>query len=1078
MRDSKKRASGGNKRKRQHGAVTIFLIIVLVPCIALTSICVDLSRVQLSKAMATSSADLALNTLLTNYDGDLNDWYGMIGSCQNIEDFYKVSAGYFLRAISSKGLGQDEIFLLSDVYSSVTGDDSIFDLLQTEAVGDVSVSEVKDANLSNPTLIKDQIVEFMKYRAPIELTMGIIDRLGKDSSYTDAKEAKKNEPLVESKQEFYTAEGELLKKAYNTYWTIINYRDEVDRTELTNEKLLEYANQVNACRSAYETLHALAVSNLFNTDSLNYTYKRKICNTQQYYYYDMDDMSFVYAKSEEDEETGETVYYTNNSKFSKYTGKARDAIQAFDSAKKNYENAVSGVMASPPGSNDVNAIQWWVRMHRAVYETNGNLHSQLSSAADTMAGYIQTLSALMECEEQSNSSLPEDWKSQCASLRSQIESRCSKYLSGSPDWTDAYVNAAQTFANVSSANIKNVKSSQLQVTVNGATTSFDAAISKVSGDLTKIYADLTAARDLLNTAIDGDGGETCSLDKLKQLAIQYGSALNTYQGMADNTGTDMAGKEKDEIKTEIEEGRIEKGIDEAGVRELKTRLTNIRSQLNKIIQSIENMKYGNVCVKDISSFSAFRQAALTKVHTGEIPLKNADISSYARSTFSSLYKPDGTAVQLENTSGNSHNPKLNLKPKDPAETDTPKLLIYLHSKFDGRDKASVDENQQDLDSGKENQKNEESRIKDSPRFHGNSTGISKSYSNGTAMNLTDGLFGSLMELLEILTDTSNVTSIRDDLYITSYIMSMFSYGTYETEGQYGLVKEKTKLSLPETGYRPAEYDNVLGDAGTEKTWLSSNEKDSYNKTLTNKLINSANNVAWGAEVEYILNGSADNKENVKAVYSDIYVIRYALNLVSVFQNFWKANTQENTTAIAIETAANGIATATGGIIPPPVTKVVALPLLAVFETGRDLDRLEAGFPVELYKRTYEDWWVQIPSISNIASMAAGKPTEKKNTDKGIFYSDYLTVFVYLGLKSSKCEQMYYRIAEVIESNMAKATGGGYKMSKVRMYFTLDATLRVKPLMVTLPYYFDEYENTMAATTDWCTYKVKTTRGYT
>ena len=98
------------REKGPRGAISVFLAMILVPCIVVSSLFVDLSRVHMSKAMTESSADLALNTLLTNYDADLSDWYGMVASCQNVDDFYTVSAQYFLRTISSQNLSDDEIF--------------------------------------------------------------------------------------------------------------------------------------------------------------------------------------------------------------------------------------------------------------------------------------------------------------------------------------------------------------------------------------------------------------------------------------------------------------------------------------------------------------------------------------------------------------------------------------------------------------------------------------------------------------------------------------------------------------------------------------------------------------------------------------------------------------------------------------------------------------------------------------------------------------------------------------------------------------------------------------------------------
>lgn len=213
------------KSKRTRGAVSVFLVIILVPCILVSSIFVDISRVFLSKNVAVSSADLALNSLMTNYDYDLSDWYGMAASCQDIEEFYKGSAEYFLRMLSSQGISDEEIVLISDYYKNATNDDTIYDLLEMEGLteeGDI-IQAVSGADMTNATIIKNQVVEFMKYRAPIELTTEIIKRLQDDKSTGEAVEAEENKPLVDDKTEYYEAEGELLTAAFNSYLAIFDY---------------------------------------------------------------------------------------------------------------------------------------------------------------------------------------------------------------------------------------------------------------------------------------------------------------------------------------------------------------------------------------------------------------------------------------------------------------------------------------------------------------------------------------------------------------------------------------------------------------------------------------------------------------------------------------------------------------------------------------------------------------------------------------------------------------------------------------------------------------------------------------
>ena len=83
------------KRKRrpgERGAVSVFLTLVLVPCIVFTCIFGDLSRVQLSQAAAASAGDLALYSLMSRYDEALKEYYGLVASCQNIDDCFATTA--------------------------------------------------------------------------------------------------------------------------------------------------------------------------------------------------------------------------------------------------------------------------------------------------------------------------------------------------------------------------------------------------------------------------------------------------------------------------------------------------------------------------------------------------------------------------------------------------------------------------------------------------------------------------------------------------------------------------------------------------------------------------------------------------------------------------------------------------------------------------------------------------------------------------------------------------------------------------------------------------------------------------
>ena len=203
-----------------------------------------------------------------------------------------------------------------------------------------------------------------------------------------------------------------------------------------------------------------------------------------------------------------------------------------------------------------------------------------------------------------------------------------------------------------------------------------------------------------------------------------------------------------------------------------------------------------------------------------------------------------------------------------------------------------------------------------------------------------------------------------------------------------------------------------------------------------------------------------------------------MNLVSGHQHFW---TGDNTTAFAIGQIANAVAGLTQYIVPAAAVKIVLIALLTVFETGEDLDRLEAGLPVELYKKDYTEWQLAISggtisdALNNLSNGAQNK--EHKTPGTGLYYSDYIGIFLYLGLKTDSADAMYERIGEVLQTNIRKMSGkSDYSMKKARSYFKLEAKIRVKPLMLALPI-FDSVEGNIKEKTDWCTYNIKMIRGY-
>ena len=113
----------------------------------------------------------------------------------------------------------------------------------------------------------------------------------------------------------------------------------------------------------------------------------------------------------------------------------------------------------------------------------------------------------------------------------------------------------------------------------------------------------------------------------------------------------------------------------------------------------------------------------------------------------------------------------------------------------------------------------------------------------------------------------------------------------------------------------------------------------------------------------------------------------------------------------------------------------------------------------------------------INKIKGSNPQPKENKIKGLFYSDYLTLFL-LSYISSNPDQVYKRIAEIIQTNIGARTGKGsnYLLSNSQVFYKLDAKIKVDPILFTLNL-FKDYVDGQPIRKDWNTYDLEIVRGY-
>ena len=1051
------------RRERSHGAISIFLAIILVPCMVFTCVFGDLSRVQLSMAASKSAADLALYSLLARYDEELKEYYGLVASCQTIDDFYDVTETYFAGMLKAEGVsGEGSELFISYLHDLQNGDYS--DFLRTDIVegGEINVTAVEGANMrQNAALIEDGIVEFMKYRGPIQLTTKLIDRFTSLDFESQINEADDNKDVSDKKQEYAEQQGELLKTAFYTYLAIREYEKMRDSCGWPDSgKYGDLSQKLNDIRDDLRAVTSIVTRYYFpGSENIKDTLFPSFRTAD----YITDKESVGKAVDIE----GTTHYCIDNALLQDLLEGLDDDLKAIKDAGDAFLTASNGIS----GPEGVNEVVYCLKMQEAA--SSSGAIGTISSKGDDVLKTYGKLQAAAECEPMpENSDLPADWQDQLSEACKKIEEVYDDYLNinGSSDyWTRVgqYVSKATEVV----PKVKN-RSYTIKSKFTGNNVTLQGFATAVTNYLKPIREDLTEQIKKLDVAIDGgklpNGKSVSSLDQLLQKAQDFTNARNNWGNAAASYDTDYAKSEYQLYQgaqaaasggqssdKEVEGEKIAAQITQESVTELKNRLVHIRDNMKSCLEALDQFTYGGVKVAEVGSGENLISAARTVVP------KNDDLSldaaeSAAKGYFDSLTKPaTGTIFEKPDQDNSAAGNEPNL------DKQTPKLYRFLKDKL--KDKET------DVDSAiDDNDKKNEGYKKKGEEEKEKALGTDDIYITGKGKDLTDcsggdpvGLLSSLGSVVSIADNVLNGSGdeLRDQLYVCEYIMDMFSYATLNNEGKYRLEKENNA----NVTFQDFPYSNQ------DKAW---SEDDTYsvmeNQSLTNRPLTAANNHAFLGEVEYILYGDSSLNENLKSSYGNIFKIRELLNIVSGFCNFYNN--------VLISELALGVATATAGIVPIPVTKCVLVLVLATLESAKDLERLKAGGRVELYKTTADDWYYNIDAKSAFPPETGSS----KGPENGMYYSDYMYIFLLMGLTNNELyPQMLLRVGDLIQANMRLATKDeDYSLQKAQCYFSLTATLRVRPLMLTLPI-VDTVEGSdgLRESTDWCTYQVDLIRGY-
>ena len=188
--------------KKQQGVIAVFLSIILLAMFLFSAVIVDGTRIFTGRNITSGAGQLAMNAALSNYDAGLKDAYGLLAMSKTPEEMEKNLHTYFVDSLSSVGVTEEE-FSRALVYLE-------------EVNGSFNASKLPNTEVCRGQVMEQQVLDYMKYRAPVTMAEGILDKL----------EAMKETKLLQkvAKDELDTAEAaESLQDALEDLYSAINW---------------------------------------------------------------------------------------------------------------------------------------------------------------------------------------------------------------------------------------------------------------------------------------------------------------------------------------------------------------------------------------------------------------------------------------------------------------------------------------------------------------------------------------------------------------------------------------------------------------------------------------------------------------------------------------------------------------------------------------------------------------------------------------------------------------------------------------------------------------------------------------
>ena len=257
------------------GSISIFLIITFVANYLLAALLIDATRVHAAKTEVQAAAEIATQNILTRYDEYLYELYGLFAVTDMDQNKIASSVKDYIDQMVCLGVGEDSS--LSKVMDQSVFFDAGIDKAWKPYELDLKVTAGSNVTLASNDVLKSQILDQMKFRAPVQIADSFLDFLDTVGELEEVKDAIEEKNASEEKlQECIDALEKTKQQTKETKNKIINYCVDPTVTIKSSSKSANKATKfVSHMEWMDESLSGIKTSSKENMNrSIDSTYKQ------------------------------------------------------------------------------------------------------------------------------------------------------------------------------------------------------------------------------------------------------------------------------------------------------------------------------------------------------------------------------------------------------------------------------------------------------------------------------------------------------------------------------------------------------------------------------------------------------------------------------------------------------------------------------------------------------------------------------------------------------------------------------------------------------------------------------------